>query len=40
MVQHLRGEKVESRISTGEYIATPENSSTEEMQRLLKPVTF
>ncbi len=39
MVEHLRGAKVEPRISTGEYIATPENAQTEEMQRLLKPVT-
>lgn len=40
IVEHLRGKQVEPRISTGEYIATPENSETEEMQRLLKPVVF
>lgn len=39
MVQHLRGTGVEKRISTGEYVATPENVSTAEMQQLLKPVT-
>lgn len=37
MVKHLRGEQVEKRISTGEYVATPENKETPEMQALLKP---
>ena len=40
MVQHLRGEKVEKRISTGEYLATPENYQTEQMQQLLKPKQY
>ncbi|WLD10492.1 substrate-binding domain-containing protein [Planctellipticum variicoloris] len=37
MVKHLRGEKVEKRISTGEYVATPENMHDEQMTKLLKP---
>lgn len=40
MVKHLRGETVEKRISTGEYVATPENKETPEMQALLKPKQF
>ena len=40
MIEHLRGIKVEARISTGEYIATPENAESEEIQRLLKPVVY
>jgi ribose transport system substrate-binding protein len=40
MVAHLRGEKVEPRISTGEFVATPENMNTPEMQRLLAPPIF
>lgn len=38
LVQHIRGEKVEKRISTGEYIATPENMATDPMQKLLNPI--
>lgn len=37
MAAHLRGEKVERRISTGEHLATRENMNTPAMQRLLKP---
>lgn len=37
MAKHLRGETVEKRISTGEYVATPQNKETPEMQALLKP---
>lgn len=37
MVKHIRGEKVEKRISTGEYVATPENMHDEQMTKLLKP---
>ena len=37
MAAHLDGETVEPRISTGEYLATPDNMQSEEMQRLLKP---
>lgn len=40
MVTHLEGEKVEKRISTGEYLATPENMDTDEMKRLLNPPKF
>lgn len=40
MVKHLRGEKVEKRISTGEYVATPENMTSADMQKLLKPEQF
>lgn len=39
MVAHLRGEKVETRVVTGEHVATPENMDTPEMQRLLAPPT-
>lgn len=37
MVQHLEGETVEKRISTGEYVAKPDNMDSEEMKRLLHP---
>lgn len=40
IVAHLKGEHVEKRISTGEYLATPENMDTEEMKRLLNPPKF
>ena len=40
MVRHLRGETVEKRVSTGEYVATPENMNSPEMQRLLHPPQF
>lgn len=38
MVRHLRGEKVEDRINTGEAIATKENMDTPEMKKLLNPI--
>jgi ABC-type sugar transport system substrate-binding protein len=37
MVAHLNGEKVEKRISTGEYVATPDNMSSDSMKKLLSP---
>ncbi|MEE2640212.1 MAG: substrate-binding domain-containing protein [Planctomycetota bacterium] len=37
MVDHLEGKKVEKRISTGEYVATPENMNSERMKALLAP---
>lgn len=37
MVQHLRGEKVEKRISTGETLATKENMNEPRIKELLKP---
>ena len=40
MVKHLAGEAVDSRISTGEYVATPENQTEGKMERLLKPEQF
>ncbi len=40
MVAHLDGEKVEKRISTGEFMATPENVESEEMATLLSPKQF
>lgn len=40
MMQHLRGEPVEKRISTGEYVATPDNMDEARMQELLKPKQF
>ncbi|MDA1214063.1 MAG: substrate-binding domain-containing protein [Planctomycetota bacterium] len=40
MIQKLHGETVEKRIDTGEYVATPENMNTPEMQMLLKPEQY
>lgn len=40
MLAHLRGEKVERVIDTGEYMATPENMHAPEMEKLLHPVKF
>ena len=37
MVGSINGEKAEAFISTGEYVATPENMNDKESQRLLKP---
>lgn len=39
MVDHLEGKEVAKVVSTGEYVATPENIDGEESQRLLHPVT-
>jgi ribose transport system substrate-binding protein len=36
-VARLRGEPVEARISTGEYVATPENMNTQQYAKLLHP---
>lgn len=40
MMQHLSGQPVEPRISTGEYVATPQNMNEDRMQQLLKPVQY
>jgi ribose transport system substrate-binding protein len=40
MHDHLAGKKVEKRVQTGEYVATPENMDTPEMQTLLNPTKF
>lgn len=40
MAAHIKGEKVDKRIGTGEYVATPENMATPEMDKLLKPQQF
>lgn len=40
LAAHLRGEKVESRIATGESLVTRENMDSQAMQRLLKPETY
>lgn len=40
MAAHLAGEEVEKRISTGEYIATPENMDDPEIHKLLHPNVF
>ena len=40
LVAHLDGQSVEKRISTGEYIATPENMETDRMRELLEPKQF
>ena len=37
MVEHLEGKKVETRIPTGEYVATPENMNEPRMKELLAP---
>lgn len=37
LVAHLRGEKVEKRIPTGEVMATPENMNSPEIKKLLNP---
>ncbi len=37
MVAHLSGEEVEKRISTGEFVATPDNMETEPYKSLLQP---
>jgi ribose transport system substrate-binding protein len=40
LVAHLEGKPVEKRISTGEYMATPENMDTPQMKKLLEPEQF
>jgi ribose transport system substrate-binding protein len=40
IVQHLQGRPVESRVGTGEYVATPENMQTERYRSLLYPAMF
>jgi ABC-type sugar transport system substrate-binding protein len=40
MVAHLEGEEVEKRIVTGVYVATPENMTDSEMQKLLVPAQY
>ena len=40
MAAHIKGEQVEKRIGTGEFVATPENMTTPEMDKLLKPQQF
>jgi ABC-type sugar transport system substrate-binding protein len=40
MVAHLDGGPVEKRIVTGEYVATRENMSSDEMKKLLEPDQF
>jgi len=40
MMSQLRGEPVEKRVGTGEYVATPANLAEERIQQLLKPQQF
>ena len=40
MVEHLKGQEVEKRISTGEVIATPENMNEPAIKPLLAPIQF
>jgi ribose transport system substrate-binding protein len=40
MVEHLQGQPVEKRISTGEYVATPANLPESRIQELLHPPQF
>ena len=37
LVANIHGEKAEDFISTGEYVATPENMEEEKYKKLLKP---
>ncbi len=38
LLAHLKGEDVESRIKTGEYVATPDNMKEEQFEKLLHPI--
>jgi ribose transport system substrate-binding protein len=40
MLDYLKAVRVEKKISTGEYVATPENMNDAEMKKLLNPVQF
>ena len=40
MVKKIRGETVEKRIDTGEFLATPANMKTPAMDKLLSPERF
>ncbi|MEI8019679.1 MAG: substrate-binding domain-containing protein [Schlesneria sp.] len=40
IVKSIRGEKVEKRIGTGEFLATPENMKSPEMDKLLNPERY
>lgn len=40
LMDHINGKEVEKRISTGEYVATPENMDEPEMKKLLSPQQF
>ena len=40
LAAHIKAETGEKRIATGEYVATPENMTTPEMDKLLKPQQF
>ena len=40
MVEHLRGQPVDKKISTGEVIATPQNMNDPEIKALLAPIQF
>jgi hypothetical protein len=40
LVAHLRGESVEKRVATGEYVATAENMNTPRYHDLLYPAMF
>ncbi|MEK6261558.1 MAG: substrate-binding domain-containing protein [Planctomycetota bacterium] len=40
LVKKIRGETIEKRIGTGEFLATPENMKTPEMDKLLSPERF
>jgi ribose transport system substrate-binding protein len=40
MVEHLEGKKVDSRVSTGEHVATRENMNEPEIQKLIVPEQY
>lgn len=40
MMEHLQGNEVEKRISTGEFVATPANKDGDQMKKLLTPPQY
>jgi ribose transport system substrate-binding protein len=40
LAAHIRGQKIESRIATGETLATPENMDEPEIKKLLEPELY
>ena len=40
IVKKIRGETIDKRIGTGEFVATPDNMKSPEMKKLLSPERF
>lgn len=40
IVDKIRGQEVQKRVGTGEFVATPDNMKTEQMSKLLSPERF